>query len=275
MAIINGKKIAQKINQETKKKIKEKKLRLGLAAILIGNDKASQIYINLKEKIAKSLGIDFYKYHISENTDEKNIIKTIQLLNKNKNINGIIVQLPLPKKFDTEKIIQSVSPEKDIDGFHKDNIKKLLKGKPQIISPLINGVLELIKSTNTKLENKKIVLIGKNKNFITSFKKILEMNRAKPENIKWLKTVSKNTQKTILKADLIIIALGKAKILKKKFVKKNAIVIDIGINKEKNKIIGDADFENLKNHCSFISPVPGGVGPMTIAMLMKNLIKNS
>ncbi|MBT4277621.1 bifunctional 5,10-methylenetetrahydrofolate dehydrogenase/5,10-methenyltetrahydrofolate cyclohydrolase [Candidatus Falkowbacteria bacterium] len=260
MAILRGDKLADKINKQTKAEIKKLKIKPGLAAILIGNNSASKLYVSIKKQEAKKIGVNFYEYHFSTKIKEKEIIKTINLLNKDKNIHGIIVQLPLPKKFNTNKIIQSINPKKDVDGFNRKNI---------VVSPLVSGSIELLKLTKQNLKNKSAVIISKSKIFTDSFKAELKNKQIKTI---WVKEINKNTVQKIKQSDIAIIALGKRKILKAQMIKKGAIVIDIGINKFKGKTIGDVDFEKVKNKASYITPVPKGVGPMTVAILMKNVV---
>ena len=273
--ILRGDKLAQKINQETKKEIQKLKIKPGLAVILIGNNPSSKLYVKLKEQTAKQIKINFYKFCFSEKTKESEILKTIAKLNQDKNVNGIITQLPLPKKFNTDKIIQSINQKKDVDGFHKQNIKKLLKKNSAITSPLILAIISLLKSTKQNLSDKPTIIISKNKIFVNPLKIILRKEKIACEKIEWVKEINKKTIQKIMLAEIVIIGVGQAKILKKEMIKKGAIIIDIGINKKNNKVVGDADFKNLKSKASFITPVPKGVGPMTVAMLMKNILKLS
>lgn len=262
--ILDGKKLARKINRETEAKIKRLKTAPGLAAVLIGNNPASKLYLKLKKEQAEKIEIKFYKYKFSENATQNEILKIINSLNKDKKVSGIIVQLPLPDKFDADKIIQAINPNKDIDGFHK---KSLLK------SPLILSVIEFLKLTKQNLSEKKIAIIANSNIFSNSLCAILIQNNVKKNSIFLVKPENKNLPKKILIADIIIIAIGKAKFLKANMIKKGAVIIDIGINKIGKKTVGDADFENIKNKASFITPVPGGVGPLTIAMLLKNCLE--
>ncbi|MEA2088330.1 MAG: bifunctional 5,10-methylenetetrahydrofolate dehydrogenase/5,10-methenyltetrahydrofolate cyclohydrolase [Patescibacteria group bacterium] len=273
--ILRGDKLAKEINKETKKEIQKFKITPGLAVILIGNNLASKLYVELKEKTAKQIKINFYKFYFSEKAKENEILKIITELNQDKNVSGIIVQLPLPEKFNTNKIVQCINSKKDVDGFHKQNIKSLLTKKSKIISPLILAVINILKSTKQNLSDKSAVIISKNKIFVKPLKIVLQKEKIACEKIEWVKEINKKTIEKIELADIVIVGIGKARILKKEMIKKNAIVIDIGINKENNKVVGDADFKNLKNKASFITPVPKGVGPMTVAMLMKNVLKLS
>ncbi len=265
--ILRGDKLAKKINSKTKAEIKKLKLKPGLAAILIGNNPASKLYISIKKEEAKKVGINFYEYHFSEKIKEKEILNIVDLLNKDKNIHGIIVQLPLPRQFNTNKIIQSINPKKDVDGFHKKNIKKLLQNNPFVVSPLIAGSIELIKATKEKLNGKSAAIVAKNKIFAEPLKVMLKKEKINPT---WIKEIKKET---LNKADIVIMVFGKKKTLKESMVKKGVIVIDIGINKYKGKTVGDVDFEKVKNKAGYITPVPRGIGPMTVAMLLKNTVK--
>jgi methylenetetrahydrofolate dehydrogenase (NADP+) / methenyltetrahydrofolate cyclohydrolase len=265
--ILRGDKLAKKINSKTKTEIKKLKLKPGLAAILVGNNSASKLYVSIKKEEAKKTGINFYEYHFSEKIKESEILNIVDLLNKDKNIHGIIVQLPLPKNFNTDKIIQSIDPKKDVDGFHGENTKKLLANKPFVVSPLIAGSIELIKATGEKLNGKSAVIVAKNKIFAEPLKVMLKKENINPAWIKELKKEHTN------KADIVIMVLGKKYALKESMVKKGAIVIDIGINKFKGKTVGDVDFDKVKNKAGYITPVPRGIGPMTVAMLLKNTLK--
>lgn len=240
--------------------IEKQKNKPGLAAILVGDDPASFVYVNLKEKACREIGINFHKYLCNQqcynDISEKELIELIKFLNNDKQVNGIIVQLPLPKKFDTQKIINTISPQKDVDGFHPKNKK--------IIPPTIASIIKLLESTKQKLENKKTLIIGKSNIFTDGLKKYL-LEKLNITNIDNQKSIPKNSKDY----DIIIMALGSAKSLKKTMVKENAIVIDVGTNKIKDKIIGDVD-SKVAEVAGFISPVPGGVGPLTVACLLEN-----
>ncbi len=258
-AILNGAKIAEAIKLDLAKKIAREKTKPGLAAILVGNDRASELYIQLKEDACLAVGLNFHKYlcnqECCENITENDLLSLIEFLNQDKAIDGIIVQLPLPKKYSTQKIINAINPRKDVDGFHPKNT--------QVMPPTIAGILELLTVTKKNLKNKKALVIGKSDIFIAGLagrlKKLgLKIDQAENK----IPTDSENY-------DVIIVALGKAGILKKSMVKTGAIVIDVGINKVKNRIVGDVD-EAVKEKAGFVSPVPGGVGPLTVACLLRN-----
>lgn len=274
MTILRGDKLAKKINSKTKLDVKKLKTRPCLAAILVGSNTASKLYISIKKRTAKKLGIKFIEYKLSTNVREKKILEIIKLLNKDNSVNGIMVQLPLPKKFNSTKIIQSISPIKDVDGFHKKNIKKT--NNDAILSPLIGAIIELIKSTKQNLKNKEVLIIAKNRIFYKTINTLLHNIKVSTKKINHIIKINKhsrNCQNKILKADIIIIAIGKPKSLKLEMVKHGSTIIDVGINKFNGKTVGDADFQEIKKTSRFITPVPGGFGPMTVAMLMKNVVK--
>ena len=289
MQLIEGKKIADKILDNLKDEIQASGKKPKLAVLLVGNDSASEIYVNLKKNSAERVGIDFELIRFNEENSEEEIIAKIQELNQNEKVSGMIVQLPLPEKFVTQKIINAIDPKKDVDGFsaqggsasggHPDNILKP-------VFPM--AIMELIKSTSVDLENKKAMVLANSDIFGKTMKNILEENKIMADYVlrKDLKippsppfTKGDNlspfskgrTEEGFLDADIIISAVGKAGIIKAEMVKAGAIVIDGGITKIDGKVFGDVDFENVKNKTSFITPVPGGVGPMTIACLLRNV----
>jgi len=259
MKLLEGGKISDKILKNIQKKIKSENLNPGLAVVLIGENEASKIYVNLKKKAAEKIGIKFYLSKFSENSPESEVIEKIENLNKNKKISGIIVQLPLPKGFNTQKIINAVNPQKDVDGFHPENKK---------LQPVFPGaILEMIKSTGIDLKSKKAIAISNSKKFGEVMKKVLEKNKIQADYI-----LSKDIKKDVsAKYDILISAVGKPNFIKGEMLKKDAIVIDGGITKKDRKILGDVDFKSVEKYASFLSPVPGGVGPVTIACLLKNV----
>jgi len=265
--ILNGTLLAEEIlvNLYQNKKVLNKVP--SLAVILVGNDPASHIYVKLKEKAAKKIDINFHKYLFDEKTSETEILETIEFLNNDDEVNAILVQIPLPKHLDQNKIIATIDPKKDVDGFHPENQKKLLAGKPYIVPGLDLGIIELIKSSQKNLDKKKCTVICNTALFGESLKQTLLEYKIQTE-VSNPDEYLKNTN--LQKADIIIIAIGKAKWLKKEMIKDGAIIIDVGINKINGKTVGDADFLDLKEKADFISPVPGGVGPMTIACLLEN-----
>ena len=270
---IDGKKIAEKIKDDICKKIfAMQDNRPNLAVILVGKNSESQMYVSIKEKEAKKVGIDTHLYKLSENESEDNLISTIEHLNNDNLIDGILIQLPLPKKFNTNKIIAKINPKKDVDFFHPENIKKLMNNcnDTKLLSPVIKAVLAMLNGINFDLKNKKCVVLCNSDIFGDTLTHILNCKKANAETIH---LTSKNWQKKIKQADLLITAIGKAQFIKKEMVKKDVVVIDIGITKVDNQIFGDVDFNDLDEYASYISPVPGGIGPLTIAMLFENVLE--
>lgn len=272
MQLIDGQEIAKKIKLLIKSKIENFNIKPCLAVIIVGSNQASKIYIKNKEKACKECGFDFLKYELKDNTTESDLLKLINELNNNDKITGILVQLPLPIHINEEKIILSINPEKDVDCFHPFNFGKLFSSKnnnnKNVLPCTANGCLKLIKSVCSNLEKKNAVIIGRS-NIVGKPMAQLLLNENCTVTIAHSKT--NNLTEITNKADIIVIAIGKAKFLTDEMIKKNAIVIDVGINRlDNNKICGDVDFENVKYKCSYITPVPKGVGPMTIACLMEN-----
>jgi len=253
--LLDGKKIAEKILVQVKAKVATLDKKPGLAAILVGDNQASKLYLKLKEKACLDANITFSNYKLSKDCDENEILKVINFLNKDPQINGIIVQLPLPKKFNTDKIIQAIDPKKDIDGFQFNS---------PFTSPTALGIVKLLKETKVNLKNKKVIIFSNSEEFAIPFKELL------PDlQINYLNPKAK-TQ--VLKSDILIVAIGKPHYIKPPMIKKDAILIDVGINKVDGKTVGDID-PVCDQVASWRSPVPGGVGPMTVAMLLQNLLK--
>ncbi len=256
--LIDGKKIADKILDDIFKKLISKKAKPDLACILIGNNKASKMYLKIKEKACLKAGINFHSYQLDKDCPEEKIIEVINFLNNDPDVTGILIQLPLPVKLKTNKLINAIKPEKDIDGFQANS---------KFTSPTVQGIIELLKSTKEELSNKKIIILSNSAEFAKPFNKLL--NKSKIYHIK--PTDNKLADK-LQDADILIVAIGKPNFLKPNMIKKGVILIDVGITKIKNKTIGDID-PKCDKIAAFRSPVPGGVGPMTVAMLLKNLIK--
>jgi methylenetetrahydrofolate dehydrogenase (NADP+)/methenyltetrahydrofolate cyclohydrolase len=258
--LIDGKKLADQILLDIKKQVAKLENKPGLAAILIGDNPASKLYLKLKEKACEKAGIDFFSYFLDKNCPEEKILEVINFLNIDPDITGIIIQLPLPKKFNKDKLITAIKPEKDVDGFHPQS---------KIISPNVLGILELLKQTKVNLKNKKVIILSNSEIFSQPFKKLLPKSKVGYLNPK---SQISNLRSQISKADVLIVAIGKPKFIKPDMVKKDAIIIDIGINKIKGKTVGDVD-PKVDKIVAFRSPVPGGVGSMTVAMLLDNLLK--
>ncbi len=274
MEIIDGKLTSSIIKDELKEKVEElkKQGKTGsLAVIQVGNDPASSIYVKNKKKACEYIGIGSVSYELSENTTKEKLLDTIDELNKRSDIAGILVQLPLPKHIDEDEVIKAISPKKDVDGFHVENVGALCVGEDGFVSCTPAGVIELLKRYNVEISGKNCVVIGRS-NIVGKPMALLMLRENATVTIchsktKDLKAICKN-------ADILIVAIGKPKFINDEYIKDGAVVIDVGIHRdENNKICGDVDFDSVKEKVSKITPVPGGVGPMTIAMLMSNCVK--
>lgn len=263
--LLGGKDLAQKIKEEIALTVRASANKPDLAVILIGNNPASKIYVKLKEKACNYCDINVHKYIFEENSSEREIINTINFLNKDPEINGILVQLPLPKKFNTDKIISSIDPQKDVDGFHPQNIEKLKKGEEALISPLAHSIVELIISTNQNLKNKKILVLSNSEHLLYPIKVLLPESK-----VSWTSVAQKGFIEKCQAADVLIVAIGKENFIQDDMVKKDAIIIDCGTNETEEGVEGDVD-ESVDDIVAYRSPVPGGVGPLTIAFLLKNV----
>lgn len=271
--IIDGRLIAQNIKSDLKKEIENLKLKginPGLAVILVGEDNASKIYVKNKKRCCDELGIFSEEFYFPEDTSEKEIINLIEKLNQDKKINGILVQLPLPSHINQKNITESILPEKDVDAFHSSTIGNLLTNHTKLLPCTPAGIIEIFHRENISLVGKHCVIIGRS-NIVGKPLAFMLINEDATVTICHSKT--KNLSEICKNADIIVCAVGKAKFLNRNMIKKGAVIIDVGINRDENgKICGDVDFDDVKNIASAITPVPGGVGPMTIAMLMKNTI---
>lgn len=271
--IIDGKKIAEDMKQELKKDIlalAEKGIVPTLAVVLVGDDNASQIYVKNKERVAKELGINSQVIKLEKNISQEELEKTIEKLNQDKNIHGILAQLPLPAHLEARKIASLISPVKDVDCFHPENIGKLFLGNPRFLPCTPAGIVELLKKNNIKISGEKIVIVGRS-NIVGKPLALMLLNENATVTICHSKT--KNLKTETLRADILISAVGKAGLITADMVKKGATVIDVGINRNaEGKLVGDADFKEVEKIAGAITPVPGGVGPMTVMMLMRNVV---
>ena len=274
MEIIYGSKIA--INKRAKQILKIENLynklhkKPKLAIVLVGNNPASLSYVGAKKRACAKVGLDFDLYHLDENTTEDIIKKLISDLNKDSAVNGILVQLPLPKHLDSEMIIDLIDPIKDVDGLNSINAGKLVKRKEALFPCTALGIIELLNETKINLEGKHLCMIGRS-NLVGLPAALLALNENMTVTICHSKT--KNLKAISSSADIVVVAIGKAKFINKDYLKKDAIVIDVGINRLDDSIVGDVDFEDVKDIVSYITPVPKGVGPMTISALIDNTIK--
>lgn len=268
--IIDGKKIAAGIREKLKQKIAALPSAPQLAIVLVGNDEPSLIYVRNKQKAAAQIGLLSQLHHLDENISEEELLKIIAQLNADSKINGIIVQLPLPKHLNTNRIINAISPLKDVDGFHPYNTGMLQNNeKPYFIAATPLGVMQLIKSVSPNLSGKNVVLIGASLIVGRPLATLL-LNQECTVSITHAQT--RKIKELTSKADILVAACGVAKLVKADWIKENAILIDVGINRKNGKLCGDIDFEDVKEKALAITPVPGGVGPMTIAMLLSNTV---
>jgi len=274
MMIIDGKKEAELLRDGIKKevlKIKESKNKVpGLTVILIGNYIPSQIYVKNKEKNSKEVGMNSDVIKYSDDVTENEILEKIKELNNDQNVSGILVQLPLPKQINKEKIINAIHPSKDVDGFNPVNVGNLSSGYKGLVPCTPMGCLMLIKKVEKNLSGKHAVIIGRSN---LNGKPMAQLLLKENCTVTIVHSKTKNLQQECLKADILVAAVGVPNLVKKDWVKKDAIVIDVGINKLNDKIVGDVEFDQVKDIAKAITPVPGGVGPMTIACLLKNTLE--
>ena len=276
MIKIDGKAFSQTVLEKIRKEhsqLKEKYGKpAGLAVVIVGNNPASQVYVKNKIKACENVGFYSENIELDENISEKELLQEINKLNKNDRINGILVQLPLPAHINELKIIDSISPEKDVDGFHVSNIGKMVIGdETGFLSCTPYGIMQLLEEYKIEIAGKDAVIIGRS-NIVG--KPIALMLIQKGATVQVCNSNTKDLRKKLSKADIIIVAAGVPKLLKKEDVKEGAVVIDVGINRVDGKICGDVDYEEVAEKTSYITPVPGGVGPMTIASLIKNTFKS-
>lgn len=268
--IIDGKAVSQKVKDEIRAEIERDGLSIGLAVVIVGNNQASRVYVNNKKKACEVCGIKSYEYALPEETTEEQLLELVDTLNEDKNINGILVQLPLPKQINEEKIIERISPEKDVDAFHATNVGKIMIGNYAFLPCTPAGVMELIHSTGTEISGKECVVIGRS-NIVGKPMAMLLLHENATVTICHSRT--KDLAEVCRRADILVSAVGKADFVTADMVKDGAIVIDVGMNRNADgKLCGDVKYDEVEPKASYITPVPGGVGPMTIAMLMKNTL---
>jgi methylenetetrahydrofolate dehydrogenase (NADP+)/methenyltetrahydrofolate cyclohydrolase len=274
--IIDGKLVSEKIRNVIKEKAqriqKEFSRVPGLAAVLVGEDPASQIYVRNKRRSCEDVGIYSEEHKLSESTTQDELLSLIDKLNNDNKINGILVQLPLPSHINESLVLNSVSPEKDVDGFHPINAGYLFEGQPKFIPCTPHGIIKMLEFYNVEIEGKNAVVLGRS-NIVGKPAAILLLQKNATVTICHSRT--RNLNEVLKNADIIVAAIGKAHFVKKEMVKEGAVIIDVGINRlENGKLAGDVDFDGVREVCSLITPVPGGVGPMTITMLLWNTLKS-
>jgi methylenetetrahydrofolate dehydrogenase (NADP+)/methenyltetrahydrofolate cyclohydrolase len=274
MKIFDGKKAAAKILNELKADIKKTKRLLAIAVILVGDNEASKLYIELKKKAAAKVGIDVKEYIFSHQVKEEEIIAKIEELNKDKKVNGIIVQLPLPAVFNADKIIESIEPNKDVDGFHKENRRRLEKGEKCLWPVMPMAILLAIQAAlKNNFKDKKILALVNSEVFGQTLQVVLKQHGAEVEYLVRNTCIVLGAEKEVKAADVLIIVCGCPNFIKQDVIKENAVLIDCGITRfHDGKVVGDVDKESVKNKASFLTPVPGGVGPLTVALLLGNVL---
>lgn len=272
--IIDGKKISQEIKDELKIRAAELKaqgIRRCLAVIKVGDDPASGVYVNNKKKACEYVGIESLSYELPGDTAEAELLKLIGELNGRTDVNGILVQLPLPAQINEDKVLLSIAPEKDVDGFHPVSVGNLSIGRPGYVSCTPAGVIQLLKRSGIEIAGRECVVVGRS-NIVGKPMSMLLLRENATVTVCHSRT--KNLQEVTKRADILVVAVGKPKFINADYVKEGAVVIDVGIHRGENgKLCGDVDFDSVAPHTAAITPVPGGVGPMTIAMLMHNCVE--
>lgn len=274
--IIDGKKISTQIKDELREKATEMKKQgkeACLAVILVGNDPASTVYVGNKKKACEYIGIRSLSYELPEETSETELLELIGKLNADNAVNGILVQLPLPKQINEDKVIAAIAPEKDVDGFHPTSVGNLCIGRKGFVSCTPAGIIQLLKRSGVAMEGKECVIVGRS-NIVGKPMSLLMLRENATVTVCHSRT--KDLKEITKRADILIVAIGKPKFITADYVKEGAVVIDVGIHRgEDGKLCGDVKFDEVCEHTSMITPVPGGVGPMTIAMLMNNCIESA
>jgi methylenetetrahydrofolate dehydrogenase (NADP+)/methenyltetrahydrofolate cyclohydrolase len=268
--IIDGKEIARKIKDDLAKEIHNLGQRPNLAIILVGGKEDSKLYVKLKREQAKTVGIDTHFYHLEKESTEAELIEVIEFLNSDPLIDGILVQLPLPTHMDADKVVNIIDSKKDVDGFNQKNLDNL-ESEKTLISPVFSSVLKIFEEIGYRLEDKKVALVYNSEIFGNNLLEILKKQKAELLMIQ-KQSINKNIDK-LKSADVIISVIGYPWWIKKSYIKQGAVIIDIGISKKKDKVYGDANYKELLDKVDYITPVPGGIGPITIAMLFKNTLK--
>lgn len=268
---IDGKQISAQIKDELKERVKKENLEVTLAVIQVGNDPASTVYVGNKKKACEYIGIRSLAYELPEETPEEELLQLIRQLNDRDDVNGILVQLPLPAHMDEDKVIRTISPKKDVDGFHPQSVGALSIGQPGFVSCTPAGVIQLLKRTGVKIDGKECVIVGRS-NIVGKPMALLMLRENATVTV--CHSHTKDLKEVTKRADILIVAIGKPKFITKEYVKEGTVVIDVGIHRGADgKLCGDVDYDDVAPITHAITPVPGGVGPMTIAMLMNNCVE--
>lgn len=274
--IIDGKKISAEIKDELQQRVmalNEEGIKITLAVIQVGSDPASTVYVGNKKKACEYIGIQSLSYELPENTTQEELLTLVETLNEDVQVNGILVQLPLPSHIDEDLVIRTISPKKDVDGFHPQSVGALSIGQKGFVSCTPAGIIQLLKRTGIEMEGKECVIIGRS-NIVGKPMALLMLQENATVTICHSRT--KNLKEVAKRADILIVAIGKPLFVNKDYVKEGAVIIDVGIHRDaNNKLCGDVDYQDVIEKVSAITPVPGGVGPMTIAMLMNNCVESA
>lgn len=275
MQIIDGKKVSAQVKEEVRKQTLELKeaygITPGLAVVIVGDDPASRVYVNNKKKACEVVGFKSEEYALPASTTQEELLELVNTLNNKQDINGILVQLPLPEHLDDKAVIEAINPQKDVDAFHAVNVGKIMLGEYDFLPCTPSGVMEMLHAYDIPVSGKNCVVIGRS-NIVGKPMAMLLLHENGTVTICHSRT--KNLAEVCRSADILVAAVGKPKFVTSDMVKEGAVVIDVGMDRDENgKLCGDVDFENVKDKCSYITPVPGGVGPMTISTLMKNTLK--
>lgn len=268
--IIDGKAISAAVKEQVRAEIERDKIKAGLAVVIVGDDPASRVYVNNKKKACELCGIQSFEYALPEDTSQEQLLELVDTLNSDKNVNGILVQLPLPKHLDEKAVIERISPIKDVDAFHESNVGKIMIGNYAFLPCTPAGCMELIHSTGVEVAGKECVVIGRS-NIVGKPMAMLLLHENGTVTVCHSKT--RELAEVCRRADILIAAVGRPNFVTADMVKDGAVVIDVGINRlENGKLCGDVKFDEVSEKAGWITPVPGGVGPMTIAMLMRNTL---
>jgi len=271
--LLEGKPLAEKIKEEIKSEVSSLKKKPVLASIQVGDNAGAEAYVKSQKKTAEGLGIEYQFHKLNQDTSEMSLIEFIQKLNADKSVNGIIIQMPLPGQIDYKKISQFILPEKDVEGMHPANIGKIVFGKAKILPCTPAAVMELLNSTGVNLYGKEVVVVGHSE-IVGKPLSLLLLDKFATVTICHIGTSGAGKlEEHVRKAEVLIVAVGKAGLIKGEWIKEGAIVIDVGINRVGDKIVGDVEFETAEKRASYITPVPGGVGPLTVTMLMRNVVE--
>ena len=273
--IIDGKAVSAQVKERIKAEtaeLKKQGIEVGLAVVIVGEDPASKVYVRNKKRACEEVGFNSYEFALPEDTTEEQLLELVQKLNADDKVNGILVQLPLPKHIDEDKVIKTISPKKDVDGFHPMSVGALSIGQPGFVSCTPAGVIQLIKRSGIEIEGKECVVLGRS-NIVGKPMSMLLLRENGTVTVCHSRT--KDLKEVCKRADILVVAIGKPKMIDASYIKDGATVIDVGIHRdENNKLCGDVDFDSAKEVAGAITPVPGGVGPMTIAMLMANCVES-